>query len=287
MPKNIILLIGGAVVIIAAILILAGAAYQKNKEEADVQNLLLQTTDEDAAETVSQTDDAAAQEITAEIVSADVEKSDTVEIAYAYPVFSGIGNAVVEQKINDSIKERIVSAAQSSRGDVAEVCSPGMEEETSGWVCRFAYDSEYKSFTQFSDRILSVRIETYIFTGGAHGDTAVEFINYNLKNGEEIDWKDVFRKDSDYLALMAAYAKAELIKQLLVGEGSMSEEDWIERGSAATVENYNSNVGFGEESLLVVFQSYQVAAYAAGQTTVSIPYGELESAIDRQGLLGD
>lgn len=263
------------------LLIIIGAAYYKSTEEL-AKDLPVQTTTE------RQEDEKGTHNISVEIISADVEKSDIAEISYAYPIFSGINDQSVQEKINDDIKNRIVSAADGSRGDVEEFCPSGQEadESLAGWVCRFGYDSEYESFTQYSGKILSVRLETYMYTGGAHGDTVVEFINYDLQSGEKFDWRDTFVSDSDYLVRIAEYAKTELRQKLLEGEYTMTEEEWIETGSMPSPENYNTNVGFSEDALLVVYQSYQVAPYALGQITVLIPYDKLRGIVDSEGLLG-
>jgi hypothetical protein len=39
--------------------------------------------------------------------------------------------------------------------------------------------------------------------------------------------------------------------------------------------------------LLITFDEYQVAAYAAGPQTVVVPYSELKGLIDPQGALGN
>jgi len=224
--------------------------------------------------------------ITAEVVEVEVVKNDNQEISYSYPVFSGIADANVREKINADIKSRMAEGAEGSRVDAAEICPEGQEADESGWQCHFAYDGEYKASTRLSDRILSVRLETYMYTGGAHGDTGVEFVNYDLRTGERFVWQSVFAADSDYLGAIAKYANADIKKQLLIGEDSMSQEDWIDQGSSATEGNYaDGNVGFDENGLIVVFQEYQVAAYAQGAVISLIPYGELEGVIDGNGLL--
>lgn len=224
-------------------------------------------------------------EITVETITGVVEQEEFSEVKYGYPVFSGLKDKAVEDKINVDIRDTIVQAAEGNKGQFAEVC--GEVEPLDGWQCRFAYDEEYKSFTQLSDRILSVHLETYMYTGGAHGGMVTEYINYDLKTGERFAWQSVFVAGSDYLGAVAKFANADIKRQLLIGEDSMTEEEWIDKGSAATAENYgDGNVGFDENGLIVVFQQYQVAAYAQGAVTSLIPYGELEGVIDGKGLLG-
>jgi hypothetical protein len=226
------------------------------------------------------------QNITADIVSVDVEKTDTVDLGYAYPKFSGLRDAQVEAKINADLMQQISVAGEKSKGDAADYCA-SLPAPTSAddWVCRYGFEEDYKSFTQLGDRILSVRLETYLYSGGAHGNTVVEFINYDLATGEKIDWRSVFAPGADYLGAIANYATADIKKQLLIGEDSMTQADWIEKGSAPTAENYSGNcVGFDQKGLIVVYQQYQVAAYAQGAVEVNIPYSELKSVTDSKWI---
>ena len=219
-------------------------------------------------------------------VSVQVLKDDTADIAYTYPVFTGLGSAPVEQKINDDLRVRMEAAAEQARASVGNACPQGATPDALGWECHFGYASDYKSFSQYPGRILSVRVETYEYAGGAHGGTLVEFWNYDLVTGKRRDWRDAFRADADYLELIAAGARPELEEQLL-GESGMTDTEWIEEGSAPGADNYAGDcVGFTEEGLQVVYQEYQVAPYAQGAVMVSVPYAGMAYALKPDGFLG-
>jgi len=269
----------GLLIVLVLVLVLAGFWYLYAQRQA-VESVPFQTVPVEAQPTTE------TPAIAAETIPGVAEQEEFSEVKYSYPRFSGLEDAAVEEKINADIKDTIVKAAENNKGQYADVCGAVDPSDPDGLQCRFTYDYEYKSFTQLSDRIFSVRLETYMYAGGAHGNTNVEFINYNLETGERLDWRSVFTKDSDYLGAIAKYANADIKKQLLTGEDSMSQADLIDEGSAATTENYaDGNVGFDEQGLIVVFQPYQVAAYAQGAVISSVPYGELKGVIDENGLL--
>ena len=55
----------------------------------------------------------------------------------------------------------------------------------------------------------------------------------------------------------------------------MLDDDWIERGAGPEAENYTSWT-IGKKGLGIIFDAYQVAAYAAGPQHVLVPYSALK-----------
>lgn len=207
------------------------------------------------------------------------------EVNADYPEFSGLKNIDAQNKINQDAKNFVIATADKFKEDSKTNCDfsnlPGPKPE---WVCEL--DVAFDNFNLTNDKILSVKIEYYQFTGGAHGGTTYEFLNYNIATGERINWQDVFKKNSDYLRIISEYSKNNLGQQLLKPNEPLSDANWIERGTAPASENYNSNVGFNNDGVAIVFQQYQVAAYAAGPQEVTVPYNQLKDAIEIAGLLG-
>jgi len=206
------------------------------------------------------------------------------EVKADYPEFSGLKNIDAQNKINQDVKSSIITIAEQFETDSKTNCDfsnlPGPKPE---WICEMS--AAFDGFNLVNNKILSVKIVYYQFTGGAHGGATYEFINYNAANGERINWESVFKKDSGYLKIISDYSKNNLGQQLLKPEDSMSDSGWIEEGTAPKNENYNTNVGFTKDGFLVIFQQYQVAAYAAGPQEVTVPYDQLKDAIDSSGAL--
>ena len=68
----------------------------------------------------------------------------------------------------------------------------------------------------------------------------------------------------------AAYCKEQL---------NLRDIAYSEAGADPILENYR-NWNITADGLLISFDPYQVAAYAAGPQTVLVPYGELQLVID-------
>lgn len=118
----------------------------------------------------------------------------------------------------------------------------------------------------------------YYADGAAHPGTYSMSVNYDLANGREITLDELFLPGSNYLQVIADLCKAELATRDIGFDGFASGADPLPENYA----RWNlSNEGF----LVITFDEYQVAPYAAGPQTVTIPISALQSVINPSGVL--
>jgi hypothetical protein len=135
--------------------------------------------------------------------------------------------------------------------------------QASPWELQVDYE-----VTQYEDWLVSYNFTVYEFTGGAHGNTAFKTFVFDLPGEREIALSDLF--DEAGLTKISEIAQEQLKETL----GDMLDEQWLTDGTAPTPENYQNFV-FTEDSLVFTFAQYQVAPYAAGPQTVTIPLTDL------------
>ena len=126
--------------------------------------------------------------------------------------------------------------------------------------------------------IYSIKFDIQTFyTGAAHpGDTS-KTLNFDLEQGKALTLDDLFAPNADYLAQIAQYCIGQLGTRDIGFQG-------FELGATATLQNYR-NWSITADGLMITFDEYQVAPYAAGPQTVVIPYSELARLILRDGPL--
>jgi len=136
-------------------------------------------------------------------------------------------------------------------------------------------------FTLFSEtgNILSLQFteEGYV-EGAAHPYHILEALNFDLDRGAQITLDSLFQPGSDYLLTIANFCATELTSR------DIGFTDAFTQGAAPLPENYQ-NWNIAPDGLLITFNEYQVAPYAAGHQTVTIPYADLASFINPQGAL--
>ena len=139
-------------------------------------------------------------------------------------------------------------------------------------------DATYTLVSQVGD-LWSFKFDLSFYADtAAHPGSYSVTVNYDLGQGRELALGDLFLPNSNYLELISKYCTAQLSQQMYA-DSSLLE------GATPTLENYRSwNVA--PDGLLITFDVYQVAPYAAGPQKVLVPYGELQALIDSQGALG-
>ncbi|HMV28393.1 MAG TPA: DUF3298 domain-containing protein [Anaerolineales bacterium] len=137
---------------------------------------------------------------------------------------------------------------------------------------------QYSVLGQRGD-IWSIQFLVYFYAdGAAHPGHYSISVNYDLANSREVTLDELFLPGSDYLTTLADISKAELATRD-IGFESFST------GADPLPENYTrwnlSNEGF----LVITFDEYQVAPYAAGPQTVTIPVSQLQTIVNPNGVL--
>src|SRR5215208_1170807 len=139
-------------------------------------------------------------------------------------------------------------------------------------------DVTYKLVSQTND-IWSFKFDVSFYAdGAAHPGLNSVTLNYDLGQGKELTLADLFLPGSNYLDAISAYCIAELSKQPFF-DGPFSE------GAQPTPENYR-NWNIALDGLMITFDEYQVAPYAAGPQTVVVPYNVLQTLVNPHGAIG-
>jgi len=127
-------------------------------------------------------------------------------------------------------------------------------------------------------RILSLKFNTVGYSdGAAHPYHYSETLTFDLEQGREIRLDGLFLPGANYLQLLSDTCKTELSARDIAF-------DAFSTGADPTAENYR-NWNITADGLLITFDEYQVAAYAAGPQTVLIPYANLKAILDPSGPL--
>lgn len=140
---------------------------------------------------------------------------------------------------------------------------------------------EYKILTH-TDRFVSMELNTYYYTGGAHGTPAFKIINFDAQLTKDITLDDLFINDTDYLKVIAPHCRNTLIARM---DQIDSSKDMIEEGTdPLRPENYQI-FEVKKEGIEIIFPPYQVAPYVAGAQSVLIPYEKIKSILSQNSVL--
>ncbi|MDP1602933.1 MAG: RsiV family protein [Legionella sp.] len=112
-------------------------------------------------------------------------------------------------------------------------------------------------------RALSILFDISIYVrGAAHPDNSVKVLNFI--DNVDVSLEQLFKPGSHYLTEIAAECRSHLLKK------KDADANWVVTGTNPVKDNYK-NWYFSKDGLVIVFDTYQVAAYVYGPQTVTIP----------------
>lgn len=131
-----------------------------------------------------------------------------------------------------------------------------------------------------SDAAVSVTYELWNYTSGGSGNLDIITLNYNLLNGQRLNFVDIFEKPDLALKLMSDWSRERLSGRLGGGRGST-----LYSGTQPLLDNFSS-ITLTPEGLRINFQPWQVTSWDAGAQKVDMPLEALMEAAPLLALWG-
>jgi hypothetical protein len=219
--------------------------------------------------------DASAYQITSKRFGEE-NKAKRFEIGASYPEITNAENAA---KFNQLAKDAALKPVEGFKKNMLEQTDEDLSYLPEG-VSNFM-EIDY-NVELANDDFLSIQFQNTAFTGGAHPNHYFSSLNYDLKSGREIKLAELFKPDADYLKFLSEYAIAELKKPRKDYEPV--DDEWLRTGAGPDDENY-STWNLTRKGLMITFDHYAVAPYAAGEQTVIVPFAKLKQIARADGAL--
>lgn len=118
---------------------------------------------------------------------------------------------------------------------------------------------------------VSLYTDQYEYTGGAHGITTRVADTWDLRKGYRIQLSQLFPGGFDYAAYLTDAIIAQIRQQIESGEA-----DYFENYQELAVEYFNpGNFYLTPQGLVIYYDLYAIAPYAAGIREFTIPYSDV------------
>lgn len=217
-----------------------------------------------------------------------------------FPVLTGGVSPQIRDAVNRSISRLVaragafITAEEEGAGHVPATVDEAARDFLATWFQdrEELPDDAPAAYSRWADerrmevihadpQVLSVELTLYAFTGGAHPNTFIKLVSYDLATGEPLRLEDL-------LAAGAEPRLDELGERLFrrtreIPEGETLEEAgfWLEGDRFELTDNFAVTA----EGLVFVFNPYEVAPYVFGPTRVTVPWRDLRSLL-RPGAPG-
>ncbi|MFC5404447.1 stalk domain-containing protein [Cohnella soli] len=198
----------------------------------------------------------AIEENNLKISTATIEKSSKkYDLVVHYPVLSGYANEDVQSKVNAVLKKDAELQAKEGQTSLEEPLNDSSFEPTNP----YAFEGDY-TITYNEKGKLSLYVDYYIYTGGAHGSTARTTYTFDLATGDLISLKDAAGGNSDYVNIINAKIKSDIKAR---GLGLIEPFKTIEP---------DRDYFLKHNGIVVYFGQYEYVPYAAGMPEFEVPF---------------
>ena len=179
------------------------------------------------------------------------------EIKLAFP---RTGQAVIDRQLENWVKGLASEFSEGAR----EAGGP------QPWSAELSYE-----VGRNDSGLLSLVFSYYNYTGGAHPNSTYHTFHFLVPYGYDAEIAEIFTPRG--VSRISDISIAQLRREL-GGPDGMSDTDWIKRGAGPNARNFR-NFSLLAQDLVIYFDAYQVAAYAAGPQEVRIPLAKLGDTI--------
>ncbi len=200
----------------------------------------------------------------------------------SYPIFSGNNameiNKVVDAYLADSIFIIEGKASNKSLDGLAKTFFEDYESVTKDASPDFpvVYALDVNSSVVFNKpSALSVSIDYYINTGGAHPNSFARYFVFNPKTGKQVKLSDLFNSGFEEKLNKLIDKKYRELRNL-------KENDRLDGEKGYLFDNFikfNDNFILTKEGINFYYNNYEIAAYAVGPTELKFTYKELEEIL--------
>lgn len=189
------------------------------------------------------------------ITKQTIEKTiPEANIKVEYPQVSGLKNRAAEQKINTLLKTKAETFVANSIKE-AKMNQPSPNGST------YEYLGNYK-VTYNENGVLSLLLETYSYTGGAHGITVREGLTFRLSDGKVLTLDELLRANPNYRSVV----DPAIAKKLVETEGYF--------GNFKTI-GPNPSYYVKDQGVVIFFQLYDYLPYVSGFPEFYFSFAEL------------
>ncbi|MFA5012469.1 MAG: DUF3298 and DUF4163 domain-containing protein [Ignavibacteria bacterium] len=196
----------------------------------------------------------------------------------SYPVFSGSSAAEINKIIDTYIADSIFTVEGSSNNKNPEGLAKtfftdyenAMKDASPDFPLVYALDINC-SVVYNKPTALSLSVEYYINTGGAHPNSYARYFVFNPKSGKLLKLTDLFSIGFEVKLNKLIDKKYRELKNL-------KETDRLDSEKGYLFDNflkYNDNFMLTKEGINFFYNNYEIAPYAVGPTELKFTYKEL------------
>lgn len=185
-----------------------------------------------------------------------------LELNMKLPVISGMTDKALQEEINKEVLDKAMQTKSELESLYGEYAASASEFDFPAHPFQLYVTYE----THTSGSVLSLVVETYQYSGGAHGLAWRDYYNLDTQKGRQLSLQDLFNDQADYVSIINGEIQKQIADQMNSGEGMYFEGDM---GFQSISENHPFYIK--DNYIVFCFGQYEIAPYAAGMPEFQIP----------------
>ncbi|PWA04304.1 DUF3298 and DUF4163 domain-containing protein [Flavobacterium psychrotolerans] len=179
-------------------------------------------------------------------------------------IFNAVRNSVYTGEKPKEVKN-YVDLTNSFVSIFTEIKNDLQQDKIPSWEATAKVKVGYQS-----NRILNVVVDSYLFTGGAHGYSALKSLLFDAKTGKLLPINKVF---SDINKIVSIAETKFRIQQKIPENSSFTDAGYFLDKNIFVL---SKNVLFTKKGITLHYNQYEVASYVKGPIEIELPYGEID-----------
>lgn len=196
-----------------------------------------------------------------------------------------IDQTKIAQTVNTALEEEIISlllyddaleitnlkdAIQSFKNGYFDLQNL-YDDESTNWEAKIDCKVTFED-----DNFLTIELDSYLFTGGAHGYTSKRLLNFSKKESVELENWQLFKNEENFRVFAESIFRE---KQQIPKDKPINHTGFMfERDSFYLPEN----IGFTKDGLKLLYNTYEVASYADGVIEILISFEEVKKYLAKK-----
>lgn len=180
-----------------------------------------------------------------------------VDMDIKIPVVKGLKDSSYQEELNDLIKTHTKEDIKSFEEDLEELKKLDVE-----WKPQMIVGYDVKS----CEDILSIVVDTYIFTGGAHGSSRRDYYNVHIDKNQTVQISDLFEEGSNFKSVINDEIKKEIKRQI----ADEAKSYFTDSKKFVTIDDSHDFYIDKDGDIVITFQPYDISPWYMGHPEFKI-----------------
>ena len=194
-----------------------------------------------------------------------------------------LDEGAISETINTALREEVIALLSfeeeteiDSVANAVESFSNGFRELKEKFQDEVLWEAKINGDVVYEDaNMLTLVINAYIFTGGAHGYSSTSFLNFDKVKATELENWELFEDEDGF----THFAESKFrIQEKIPQDENINITGFMFDGDAF---HLAENMGYTPEGIQLVYNQYEVASYADGPIVLTIPFSEANKYLKR------